>query len=42
MIRIDLIRLNIENTPNTKLPATFTARIFSDNVATTTGDDTIL
>jgi hypothetical protein len=33
---------NIENTPNTKLPTTFTARIFSGNVATTTGDHTIL
>src|SRR6476646_7563836 len=33
---------NIENTPNTKLPITFTARIFSGNVANSTGDDTIL
>ena len=33
---------NIENTPNTKLLTTFTARIFSGNVATTTGDYTIL
>jgi len=33
---------NIENVPNTKLPNTFIAKIFSGNAATTSGDDTIL
>ena len=33
---------NIENIPNTKLPNTFTAKIFSGNAPNTSGDDTIL
>ena len=33
---------NIENTPNTKLPSTFTARILSGNAPRTMGDDTNL
>ncbi|MGA7006439.1 MAG: hypothetical protein WBY28_05125 [Nitrososphaeraceae archaeon] len=33
---------NIENTPNTKLPNTFTAKILSGNAPNTSGDDTIL